>query len=109
MAESPALMQLVRQNYEASIDARDAAIEVRDRQAQLEARVAALEAKDRVSPKPDNSLGASALAEIGKKPTILLYLGGALALAMGGPAAITLANSILPSGASHAAVQPTAP
>lgn len=101
-----ALLELAKRAADAADEARDAAKTVASDLRQLGARVDALEGARRTEPAPPKpDLLHKALDSIIEKPAILLYLGLAVALAFGGPAAVSIASSFAP-GASHAS-QPT--
>ncbi len=102
----PALLELARRAADAADEARDAAQAVALDLRQIGARVDALEGVNRVASKAEKpDLLHKLLDKIVEKPAILLYFGLAIALAMGGPAAVSMVSAFAP-GAPHAA-QPT--
>ncbi len=102
MADS-ALLELARRAADAADEARDAAQAVALDLHQIKARVDSLEGVNRVAAKVEKpDLLHKLLDKVVEKPVIILYFGLAIALAMGGPAAVSMVSAFAP-GAPHAA------
>lgn len=103
MADNNALLELARRAADAADEARDAAQAVALDLRQTMARVDALEGAARVAAKPERpDLTHKLLDKVAERPVIIVYVGLAVALAMGGPAAVSIASSLAP-GVPHAA------
>lgn len=100
-----ALLELAKRAADAADEARRAANDVGTLIHQHEARISKLESAARVeAPKPPDHLPVvhRFIDKVAEKPAILIYAGLFFALAMGGPAAVSIASALVPTGASHA-------